>query len=37
MPKDDENSIYGAVRGLALTGLHQAFTQLLNIGKGNND
>ena len=29
--------VYGAVSGLASTGLHQAFTQLLNIGKGNND
>ena len=32
-----EAIVYGAVSGLASTGLHQAFTQLLNIGKGNND
>lgn len=32
-----ESFVYGAVSGLASTGLHQAFTQLLNIGKGNND
>ena len=25
--------VYGAVSGLASTGLHQVFTQLLNIGK----
>ena len=31
-----EALVYGAVSGLASTGLHQAFTQLLNIGKGNN-
>ena len=30
-----EAIVYGAVSGLASTGLHQAFTQLLNIGKGN--
>lgn len=29
-----ESFVYGAVSGLASTGLHQAFTQLLNIGKG---
>lgn len=29
-----EALVYGAVSGLASTGLHQAFTQLLNIGKG---
>ena len=29
-----EAIVYGAVSGLASTGLHQAFTQLLNIGKG---
>ena len=28
-----EALVYGAVSGLASTGLHQAFTQLLNIGK----
>ena len=28
-----EAIVYGAVSGLASTGLHQAFTQLLNIGK----
>ena len=28
-----ESFVYGAVSGLASTGLHQAFTQLLNIGK----
>lgn len=28
-----ESLVYGAVSGLASTGLHQAFTQLLNIGK----
>ena len=32
-----EAIVYGAVSGLASTGLHQAFTQLLNIGKGNDD
>ena len=32
-----ESFVYGAVSGLASTGLHQAFTQILNIGKGNND
>lgn len=32
-----DSFVYGAVSGLASTGLHQAFTQLLNIGKGNND
>ena len=32
-----EAIVYGAVSGLASTGLHQAFTQILNIGKGNND
>ena len=32
-----EAIVYGAVSGLASTGLHQVFTQLLNIGKGNND
>ena len=32
-----EALVYGAVSGLASTGLHQAFTQLLNIGKENND
>lgn len=32
-----EALVYGAVSGLASTGLHQAFTQLLNIGKGNDD
>lgn len=31
-----EAIVYGAVSGLASTGLHQAFTQLLNIGKENN-
>lgn len=31
-----EAIVYGAVSGLASTGLHQAFTQLLNIGKDNN-
>lgn len=31
-----ESFVYGAVSGLASTGLHQAFTQLLNIGKDNN-
>ena len=31
-----ESFVYGAVSGLASTGLHQAFTQLLNIGKENN-
>ena len=29
-----EAIVYGAVSGLASTGLHQAFTQILNIGKG---
>ena len=29
-----EAIVYGAVSGLASTGLHQAFTQLLNIGRG---
>lgn len=28
-----ESLVYGAVSGLASTGLHQAFTQILNIGK----
>ena len=28
-----EAIVYGAVSGLASTGLHQVFTQLLNIGK----
>ena len=28
-----ESFVYGAVSGLASTGLHQAFTQILNIGK----
>ena len=28
-----ETIVYGAVSGLASTGLHQVFTQLLNIGK----
>ena len=28
-----ESFVYGAVSGLASTGLHQAFTQLLNIEK----
>ena len=28
-----EALVYGAVSGLASTGLHQTFTQLLNIGK----
>ena len=32
-----EALVYGAVSGLASTGLHQTFTQLLNIGKENND
>ena len=32
-----DSFVYGAVSGLASTGLHQAFTQLLNIGKENND
>ena len=32
-----EAIVYGAVSGLASTGLHQAFTQILNIGKVNND
>ena len=32
-----DSFVYGAVSGLASTGLHQAFTQLLNIGKVNND
>lgn len=27
-----ESFVYGAVSGLASTGLHQAFTQILNIG-----
>ena len=31
-----EAIVYGAVSGLASTGLHQTFTQLLNIGKENN-
>ena len=31
-----EALVYGAVSGLASTGLHQAFTQLLNIGKDDN-
>lgn len=30
-----ESIVYGAVSGLASTGLHQAFTQILNIEKGN--
>ena len=32
-----ESFVYGAVSGLASTGLHQTFTQILNIGKDNND
>lgn len=32
-----ESLVYGAVSGLASTGLHQTFRQILNIGKGNND
>lgn len=32
-----EALVYGAVSGLASTGLHQTFKQILNIGKGNND
>lgn len=31
-----EALVYGAVSGLASTGLHQAFTQILNIGKDDN-
>lgn len=32
-----ESFVYGAVSGLASTGLHQAFTQILNIGNDDSD